>query len=250
MVEKKKIVVLPGDGIGKEVAAQAVRLLQELQNDLDMNFDFEEYIIGGAALRKFGSPMQDGTIEKCQTADAVLLGAVGDPEFDNNPSDLRPEKALLGLRAGLGVYCNLRPAKLYDVLIHASSLKPEVVRGIDILVVRELTGGIYFGEPMKKLEKDGIRYAVNTMIYDEKEIQRIARKAFEFARMRRNKVTSVDKANVLVVSQLWRSVVEEVANNYPDVTLEHMLVDNCAMQLVRYPKQFDVMLLPICLEIY
>ncbi len=242
MPEKKKIVVLPGDGIGQEVTAQGVRLLRALQEFLDVEFEFEEFAVGGTALKKFGVPMQDGTLEKCKEADAVLLGAVGSPEFDNNPSHLRPEKALLALRAGLGVYCNLRPARLYDVLLHASTLKPEIVQGIDILVVRELTGGLYFGEPAHIIEENGEKLAINTMSYREHEIRRIAQKAFEFAQLRRKKVTSVDKANVLVVSQLWRNVVEEVATDFPDVTLEHMLVDNCAMQLVRYPKQFDVIL--------
>jgi 3-isopropylmalate dehydrogenase len=242
MSEQKKIVLLPGDGIGKEVCAQAVNLLKALQEPLGMNFEFEEQLVGGAALEAYGIPLKDETLERCKNADAVLLGAVGSPKFDNNPSHLRPEKALLGLRAGLGVYCNLRPAKLYDVLIDASSLKPEIVRGIDILVVRELTGGIYFGEPAERYVENGNRKAVNSMIYSEEEVRRIAKKAFEFARMRYKKVTSVDKANVLVVSQLWREVVEEVAKQYPEIKLEHMLVDNCAMQLVRNPRQFDVLL--------
>ncbi len=242
MPETKKIVLLPGDGIGKEVITEAKNLLKALQEHLNMKFILEEHLIGGAALREYGIPMKDETLKQCKSADAVLLGAVGDPEFDNNPSELRPEKALLALRAELDVYCNLRPAKIYDVLIEASTLKPEIIQDVDVLVVRELTGGLYFGEPAKKFEKNGLRYAINTMAYDEKEIARITRKAFELARLRNKKVTSVDKANVLVVSQLWRTVVEEIATDYPDVTLEHMLVDNCAMQLIRRPNQFDVLL--------
>lgn len=242
MPEKIKIAVLPGDGIGKEVCAQATRLLESLQDPLNMTFEFEEHLVGGAALTAYGIPLKEETIQSCKAADAVLLGAVGGPEFDNNPSHLRPEKALLGMRAGLGVYCNLRPAKLYDVLLGASALKAEIIRGIDLLVVRELTGGIYFGEPAKRFEQNGIRKAVNSLVYNENEIRRIAVKAFEFAGMRRKKVTSVDKANVLVVSQLWREVVNEVAEDFPGITLEHMLVDNCAMQLVRNPERFDVVL--------
>jgi 3-isopropylmalate dehydrogenase len=242
MSQVRKIVLLPGDGIGQEVIAAAQKLLEALQNHLNLRFDFETHLIGGAALREYGIPMKNETLQSCQSADAVLLGAVGDPEFDNNPSHLRPEKALLGLRAGIGVYCNLRPAKIYQVLLDASTLKPEIIRDVDIMVVRELTGGLYFGEPAEKYTKNGKRYAVNTMAYNEDEITRITRKAFELARLRRKKVTSVDKANVLIVSQLWRTVVEETAKEYPDVILEHMLVDNCAMQLIRRPSQFDVLL--------
>jgi 3-isopropylmalate dehydrogenase len=242
MPEQKKIMVLPGDGIGAEVMEQAILLLAAIQDFINLTFDFEEHLIGGAALKAYGIPIQKETLDRCKSADAVLLGAVGDPEFDKNPSHLRPEKALLELRAILGVYCNLRPAKIYNVIVHASSLKPEVIEGIDIMMVRELTGGIYFGKPAERTNKDGIRQAVNTMVYEEEEIFRIARRAFDLAQMRRKKVTSIDKANVLVVSQLWREIVEEVAQDYPEVTLEHMLVDNCAMQLIRQPNQFDVML--------
>lgn len=242
MPEKKKIVVLPGDGIGVEVLEQAILLLTDIQNFINLTFDFEEHLIGGAALKAYGIPIQKKTLDRCKSADAVLLGAVGAPQFDKNPSHLRPEKALLELRDSLGVYCNLRPAKTYDVLVHASSLKPEVIEGIDIMVVRELTGGIYFGKPAERTNNSGLRHAVNTMIYHEDEIIRIARRAFELAQSRRKKVTSVDKANVLVVSQLWREVVEEVALEYLEVNLEHMLIDNCAMQLIRQPNQFDVVL--------
>jgi 3-isopropylmalate dehydrogenase len=242
MSQVRKIVLLPGDGIGQEVIAAAQKLLKALQNSLNLHFEFETHLIGGAALREYGIPMKNETLQSCQSADAVLLGAVGDPEFDNNPSHLRPEKALLGLREGIGVYCNLRPVKIYQVLLNASTLKPEIIRDVDIIVVRELTGGLYFGKPAEKYTMNGKRHAVNTMAYNEDEITRITRKAFELARLRRKKVTSVDKANVLIVSQLWRSVVEETAKEYPDVILEHMLVDNCAMQLVRRPSQFDVLL--------
>ncbi len=241
-MDKKNIVVLPGDGIGPEVTGQAIRLLKSLQEPLKMQFEFEEHPAGGSCLKAHGVPLLPETIEKCQAADAVLLGAVGSPEFDNNPSHLRPERALLDLRAALGVYCNLRPATLYHTLLDASPLKHETIRGIDLMVVRELTGGIYFGKPAGIEEDNGEQTAINTMVYTETEIRRIARKGFDLARKRRGKLTSVDKANVLQVSQLWRAVVGEVAPEYPGVTLEHMLVDNCAMQLVRNPRQFDVIL--------
>ncbi len=242
MNQTKQIAVLPGDGIGPEVMQQGLRLLKTLQEPLDLRFEFEEHLAGGSCLKAHGVPILEETLSACQNADAVLLGAVGLPEFDNNPPHLKPERALLGLRAALGVYCNLRPAKLYRTLIDASPLKREIVEGIDLVVVRELTGGIYFGKPAGIFAENGGKYAVNSMAYRDDEIWRIAHQAFGLARKRRKKVTSVDKANVLEVSQLWRKVVEEVAAEYPDVTLEHMLVDNCAMQLVRWPKQFDVIL--------
>jgi len=239
----KKIVILPGDGIGPEVMAQSIKLMKAFEEPLGLTFEFDEHDFGGACLEKHGVPMQPRTLESCKKADAVLLGAVGDPKYDDSPPEKRPERALLDLRAGLGVYCNLRPIRLYDALLHASTLKNIVVRNIDMLVVRELTGGLYFGEPSGiKKHKDGHRSATNTMTYSEDEIRRIAVKAFEFARRRRLKVTSVDKANVLAVSQLWRAVVDEVATSFEDVELEHMLVDNCAMQLIRNPRQFDVIL--------
>ncbi len=242
MNQTKRIAVLPGDGIGPEVMQQGLRLLKTLQEPLGLHFEFEENLAGGSCLKAHGVPILEKTLNACQQADAVLLGAVGLPEFDNNPPHLKPERALLGLRAALGVYCNLRPAKLYGTLIDASPLKRDIVEGIDLVVVRELTGGIYFGKPAGIFAENGGERAVNSMVYREDEIQRIARQAFELARKRRKMVTSVDKANVLEVSQLWRKVVEQVAADYPDVTLEHMLVDNCAMQLVRWPKQFDVIL--------
>ena len=239
---KQRIVVLPGDGIGPEVMEQAIRMLRTLEEPLGMQFDFEECLIGGVAIRRYGVPIQPETIEKCKRADAVLLGAVGHPDFDNEPPERRPEQALLTLRSRLGLYCNLRPIWLFDALIDASSLKSDIVKNIDFLVVRELTGGLYFGKPAGIDSSSGERHAVNTMTYSEAEIRRITRKAFELARLRRCKITSVDKANVLAVSQLWRAVVNEVAAEYPDVRVDHMLVDNCAMQLIRQPRRFDVIL--------
>jgi len=242
MNQIKRIAVLPGDGIGPEVMQQGLRLLKTLQEPLDLRFEFEEHLAGGSCLKAHGVPILEKTLNACQHADAVLLGAVGLPEFDSNPPYLKPERALLGLRAALGVYCNLRPATLYSTLIDASPLKRDIVEGIDLVVVRELTGGIYFGKPAGIFAENGGERALNSMVYRDDEIRRIAHQAFGLARKRRKKVTSVDKANVLEVSQLWRKVVREVAADYPDVTLEHMLVDNCAMQLVRWPKQFDVIL--------
>ncbi|KAA3613831.1 MAG: 3-isopropylmalate dehydrogenase [Calditrichaeota bacterium] len=242
MPELKNITTLPGDGIGPEVMAQGVALLKALASPLDMQFEFSEDLVGGACLREFNIPIREKTYTKCKQSDAVLLGAVGSPEYDNNPSHLRPEKALLGLRAELGVYCNLRPAQLYNILIDASPLKKEFIAGLDLMVVRELCGGLYFGNPSGIENTENGRIGTSTMTYGEQEIRRIAIKAFELAGLRRGKVTSVDKANVLAVSQLWRAVVEEVAGDFPEIELEHMLVDNCAMQLVRYPKQFDIIL--------
>ncbi len=242
MSELKKIMTLPGDGIGPEVMAQGVALLQALAAPLNMSFEFSEDLAGGACLHEYNVPIRDKTYSRCKNADAVLLGAVGLPEFDDNPTHLRPEKALLGLRAELGVFCNLRPAQLYDILVDASPLKKEFIAGLDLLVVRELCGGLYFGEPSGIVKRESGRFGISTMTYGEQEIRRIAIKAFELAQKRRGKVTSVDKANVLAVSQLWRAVVNETAADFPEVELEHMLIDNCAMQLVRNPKQFDVIL--------
>ena len=242
MPEVKQIVTLPGDGIGPEVMEQGVQLLQALQQPLGIKFEFDEHIIGGKALKQFDVPLRDETLQKCKEADAVLLGAVGLPEFDKNPPHLRPEKALLKLRAGLEVYCNLRPVRIYNSLLDASTLKSDIVKDIDLVVVRELTGGLYFGQPAGVTESNGKKQAVNTMVYSDDEIRRIAHQAFKLAKIRHRKVLSVDKANVLAVSQLWRAIVDEVSHEYPDVTLEHMLVDNCAMQLIRNPRQFDVIL--------
>jgi 3-isopropylmalate dehydrogenase len=232
-----KICVLPGDGIGPEITAQAVRVLQALGLKMEM----EEALLGGCAVDAAGDPYPEATRKLAQEADAVLLGAVGGPQWDNNPRELRPERGLLGIRKHLGLFANLRPAVLYPELANASTLKPEVVAGLDILIVRELTGDIYFGQPRGIEVRNGEKVGFNTMIYSESEIRRIAKVAFEAARRRSKKVCSVDKMNVLECTQLWRDVVTSVAPEYPDVELSHMLVDNAAMQLVRNPKQFDVM---------
>ncbi|MDZ7262769.1 MAG: 3-isopropylmalate dehydrogenase, partial [candidate division KSB1 bacterium] len=239
---KKKVVVLPGDGIGQEVSREAVKILKIVGEKFRTEFDLTNYLIGGASLEAYGVPIKDEVLTDCQRADAVLLGAVGGPQWDNNPKELRPEIALLRLRKELGLFTNLRPVKLFPPLIGASTLKSEVIEGIDLLVVRELTGGIYFGQPKFTESLGQEERAVDTMEYRTSEIERIAKVAFEAARQRKKKVTSVDKANILVTSQLWRKTVTRVAQEYPDVRLEHLLVDNCAMQLVRNPKQFDVIL--------
>jgi 3-isopropylmalate dehydrogenase len=232
-----KICVLPGDGIGPEITAEATRVLQALGLKIEM----EEALLGGGAVDATGNPYPEATQKLAQAADAVLLGAVGGPKWDNNPREQRPERGLLGIRKHLNLFANLRPAVLYPELANASTLKPEVVAGLDILIVRELTGDIYFGQPRGIEVKDGQRVGVNTMVYSESEIRRIARVAFAAARRRQRKLCSVDKMNVLECTQLWRDVVIETAKEFPDVELSHMLVDNAAMQLVRDPKQFDVM---------
>jgi 3-isopropylmalate dehydrogenase len=232
-----KICVLPGDGIGPEITAEAVRVLKALGLKMEM----EEALLGGCAVDATGDPYPEATQKLAQAADAVLLGAVGGPKWDNNPREQRPERGLLGIRKHLGLFANLRPAVLYPELANASTLKPEVVAGLDILIVRELTGDIYFGQPRGIEVRNGEKVGFNTMIYSESEIRRIAKVAFEAARRRNRKVCSVDKMNVLECTQLWRDVVSSMAAEYPDVELSHMLVDNAAMQLVRNPKQFDVM---------
>ena len=236
-----KICVLPGDGIGPEITAQALRVLQAL----DLRFEVEEALLGGCAVDATGSPFPEATQKLALAADAVLLGAVGGPKWDVLARELRPERGLLGIRKLLGLFANLRPAVLYPELANASTLKPEVVSGLDILILRELTGDIYFGQPrgIEKRQVDGVeqRVGVNTMIYSEQEIRRIGKMGFEAARKRRGKLCSVDKMNVLETTQLWRDVMNELAPEFPDVELSHMLVDNAAMQLVRAPKQFDVM---------
>jgi 3-isopropylmalate dehydrogenase len=233
---KVKITVLPGDGIGVEVTREAVRCLETIATKFSHQFQFETKPIGGAALDACGVPLPDDTLQACLASDAVLLGAVGAPQYDANPPKLKPETGLLGLRAGLGVYANLRPVFLHDALIGASPLKPEIIRGTDLVIVRELAGGIYFGQP-RSIEPSR---AVNTMVYTDAEVERVARVAFELAEKRRQKVASVDKANVLESSQLWRRVVTRVAAEYPEVQLEHGYVDSCAMALVTRPKNFDV----------
>ena len=235
-----KICVLPGDGIGVEITAEAVRVLKAL----DLKVEMEEALLGGCAVDAMGNPYPEATQRLAQAADAVLLGAVGGPKWDGLPREQRPERGLLGIRKQLNLFANLRPAILYPELANASTLKPEVVSGLDILIVRELTGDIYFGQPrgIETRSVDGVpqRYGFNTMHYTESEIRRIGRVAFEAARKRNKKLCSVDKMNVLETTQLWRDVMIELAPAYPDVALTHMLVDNCAMQLVRAPRQFDV----------
>ncbi len=237
----KKIAVLPGDGIGPEVVAEAVKVLERLKRDFGLKIELETAPVGGTAYDQTGKPLPEATLKLAQAADAVLLGAVGGLKYDALPRELRPEKALLGLRSELKLFANLRPAILYSQLASASTLKPEVVAGLDILIVRELTGDIYFGEPRGvRTLSNGEREGFNTMKYAEHEVERVARVAFDAARKRRKKVCSVEKANVLETSGLWREVVLKVAKDYSDVELSHMYVDNAAMQLVRAPKQFDV----------
>lgn len=237
---KATVAVLPGDGVGREIVPEAVKILKEVGTRFGHTFECIEGDIGGNAIDKVGVPLPPETLALAKRAHAVLLGAVGGPKWEGLEYRLRPERALLGLREHLGLFANLRPAKLYPMLAEASTLRREVVEGIDLIVVRELTGGIYFGKP-KGIEQtpDGER-GVNTEVYTTGEIRRIAMVAFELARKRRRRVTSVDKANVLESSELWRRIVTEVHANYPDVELNHMYVDNCAMQLIRNPKQFDV----------
>ncbi|GHU00406.1 3-isopropylmalate dehydrogenase [Betaproteobacteria bacterium] len=232
----KKICILPGDGIGPEITAEAVRVLQALE----LGFEMESALLGGAAVDATGDPYPEATRKLAQEADAVLLGAVGGPKWDNFPREQRPERGLLGIRKHLNLFANLRPAVLYPELANASTLKPEVVSGLDILIVRELTGDIYFGQPRGIEVRNGERFGFNTMHYTESEIRRIGRVAFGAARKRSKKVCSVDKMNVLETTQLWRDVMNELAPEYPEVELSHMLVDNAAMQLVRAPRQFDV----------
>ena len=237
-MKKYKIALIKGDGIGAEIVEEAVKVLDSISVNSGFELDYKEYLMGGAAVDVEGVPLPDETIRGAMDADAVLFGAIGGEKWDSLPRELRPESGLLKFRKELNVYSNLRPVSVYDELINASTLKPEVVRGVDLMVVRELTGGIYFGEPRGREDNR----AFNTMVYSVDEIKRIAKVAFEVASKRRKKVCSVDKANVLDVSQLWRDTVEEVAKDYPDVSLSHMYVDNAAMQLIRDPKQFDVIL--------
>ncbi|MDE0443043.1 MAG: 3-isopropylmalate dehydrogenase [Gammaproteobacteria bacterium] len=231
-----RILVIPGDGIGAEVMPHVLRILETLE--LDLLFETGE--LGGVAIDRLGTPLPTPTLEAARASDAVLLGAVGGPKWDGLPMEHRPEKGLLGLRAGLDAFANLRPAMLFAPLADASSLRPELVAGLDILLVRELTGGIYFGEPRGVENVNGRRRGFNTDVYTEDEIERIARVAFDLAGKRNARLTSVDKANVLEVTQLWRDVVNEVHADFPNVELDHLYVDNAAMQLVRAPKQFDV----------
>jgi 3-isopropylmalate dehydrogenase len=241
MSQEFNITVLPGDGIGPEVIREAVKILKIVENKKGLKLNLTEAPVGGAGYEAAGHPLPEDTLKAAQSADAVLLGAVGGPKWETIDFSLRPERALLGLRSSLGLFANLRPAKIFAPLADASTLKPEVVEGLDIMVVRELTGGIYFGEP-RGIETlaDGTRKGVNTLVYTEPEIERIAKVAFDVAGKRDNNVYSIDKANVLECTGLWREVVTKVHADYQDITLSHMYVDNCAMQLVRNPKQFDV----------
>ena len=236
----KRIALLPGDGIGPDVVAAAVRVLRKVLQDEGAQVEFSHHPIGGAALDQTGVPFPDETKEAVQSADAVLLGAVGGPRWDAGPGHLRPEAGLLALRRALGAFANLRPVRAHPKLAAASPLRPDVAAGVDVLIVRELTGGLYFGERERGTLADGERFARDTMYYTEREIRRVAERAFAAARLRRKRLTSVDKANVLDNSRLWREIVDEMKADYPDVTVEHGLVDSCAMHLVARPQAFDV----------
>lgn len=236
------ILVLPGDGIGAEVIREAVRVLRHVARKGNQTLRLTEGLLGGVAIHQTGSPLPEETVRLAREADATLMGAVGLPEFDNAPPEKRPEKGLLGIRKVLGVYANLRPVRAYRALLDSSPLKNERVAGTDMIIVRELTGGIYYGTPRGIEENGAETRAVNTMVYTRAEIERVSRMAFHLARGRRKKVTSVDKSNVLENSQLWRRVVTEIGGEFPDVALDHLLVDNCAMQLVLNPTRFDVVL--------
>lgn len=237
-----KILILAGDGIGPEITSEAEKILRYVGEQQQFDLEFEHALLGGIAVDKTGEPYPQETREKARQADAVLLGAVGGPRWDTLPREKRPEKGLLAIRKDLNLYANLRPACVHSALIDASPLKAEAVRDLDILIVRELTGDIYFGEPRGIQIENGERIGRNTMIYSESEIRRIAHVAFRIAQQRQKKLCSVDKMNVLETTQLWRDVVNETAPEYPDVNVTHLLVDNAAMQLIRYPKQFDVIL--------
>lgn len=237
----KKIVILPGDGIGPEIVAEGIKVLEKIRDSFGLNIEWETALMGGAAYDAKGDPLPEETLALCRDADAILFGAVGGPVYDKAPRELRPERGLLRLRSELNLFSNLRPAILYPQLEDASTLKPEVVSGLDIMILRELTGGIYFGQPRGvETLPSGERRGFNTLEYTESEIERIGRSAFDIAMKRNKKVCSVDKANVLEFSELWREIMEKVALDYPEVELSHMYVDNAAMQLVRAPKQFDV----------
>lgn len=234
----KHIVVLPGDGIGPEIVESAVEVLKEVGKKFNQTFTFTQCEIGGSSYDKYGEPLTDETIETCLSADAILLGAIGGPKYDNLPREVRPEQGLLKIRKALNLYANIRPVKGFKPLLHASPLKEEVVAGSDINIVRELTGGLYFGRPSER--RDDGNTVVDTLVYTRKEIERIVEKGFESALVRDKRLTSVDKANVLESSRMWREIVEEKAKDYPDVTVEHMLVDSAAMKLITNPTSFDV----------
>lgn len=239
MSDVKKIAVIAGDGIGPEVVGEALKVLKKTEELFGYKFETEHGLFGGIAIDEKGTPLPQETLELCKRADAVLLGAVGGPKWDNNSKELRPETGLLGIRKELGLFSNIRPATVFDCLKEASTLKPEVLEGTDLIVVRELTGGIYFGEKFRRESEFG-EEAVDTCAYNVMEIERIVRQAFDIAMTRGKRLASVDKANVLETSRLWREVVNRIAPDYPEVELEHILVDNCAMQLLRRPSSFDV----------
>jgi 3-isopropylmalate dehydrogenase len=236
-----KIASLPGDGVGPEVVAEAEKIVKAIADKYNHTVEFTNGLIGGVAIDATGLALTDDTIEMCRKCDAILLGAVGDPKFDDPTLKERPENGLLKIRKAMGLFANLRPVQVLPMLINSTTIKPEALEGVDLIVVRELTGGLYFGQPKKKWEDDKGRYAVDTMAYSDMEVERIARVGFELARSRRKKLTSVDKANVLETSRLWRKVVHEVAKDYPDIELDDMLVDTAAMRLIQNPAYFDVM---------
>ena len=237
-----KIAVLAGDGIGQEVTPEAQKVLDLVGKATGAAFEFEPALVGGGAIDAAGEPLPESTLRLCEESDAILFGAVGGPKWDDAPPEQRPERGLLGLRKELDLFANLRPARCFPMLVDASPLRRSIVEGTDLMVIRELTGGLYFGEPRGREEfADGGARAVNTMAYTSREIERVARAAFDVAMKRRKRLTSVDKANVLVVSQLWREVVIRVSKDYPAVALEHVLVDNCAMALVQHPTRFDTL---------
>ncbi len=241
MTTTKKVLMLPGDGIGPEVMRQVQRVMDWMAKKRNVNFEITEGLIGGASIDAHNNPLTDETLADAMAADAVLLGAVGGPKWDDLPFDIKPERGLLKIRKEMGLFANLRPALVFDALVGASTLKEEVVKGLDIMILRELTGGIYFGQPRGIEERDGVRTGFNTLVYSEPEVERIARIAFDMAMKRDKRLCSVDKANVLESTVLWREVVERVAKDFPEVEVSHMYVDNASMQLVRNPKQFDVM---------
>ncbi len=241
-MQEKKITLLSGDGIGPEVSLEAEKLLKEIEGQFNYKFEIIKKDFGGVAIDKHGIPLPEDTLNTCKKSDAVLLAAIGGPKYDNLPREKRPESGLLGLRAGLCTFANLRPVIIFEPLSDSSTIKKEVLSGVDLIVIRELTGGLYFGKPRGIEVRNGEKVGFNTMVYTESEIKRIAKVAFEIARKRKKKVTSIDKANVLDVSQLWKDVVTEVSKNYPDVTLAHLYVDNASMQLIKNPRQFDVIL--------
>ena len=237
---RAKIVTLPGDGIGPEVVAEAIRVLNVVAKKFNHEFHYEEHLMGGCAIDATGKPLSEETLDACRKSSAVLLGAVGGPKWDDPRAAVRPEQGLLGLRKGLGLYANLRPVKPHPALVYASPLKPEKLAGVDFIVVRELTGGLYFGKPQGRFDEGGKVRAVDTMEYTEVEIRRVTELAFQLAAARKSKVTSVDKANVLASSRLWREIATDISRNHSQVKLDHLLVDTCAMRLVAAPSSFDV----------